>query len=278
MSTGRFNFYAAGTAANVFVGTTSIGGAVGAESLRVTPVASAVNYFEVQGAITSGVPIFRATGSDTNVPLTILTKGTGYFNFQSGGGTQFFVGHTASAVNYLQVTGAADAFPKLSAQGSFSNIAMVYITKGNQSHIFQTNGGTSQFIVAHTASAVNYLQVAGNAAGSAPFMSAQGSDTNINMFLSSKGTGSHVFSSGGGTQFVITDTASAVNNLFVTGSATGTGVSLAASGSDTNIDIRLLAKGTGVLHFGTYTAGIIAQAGYISIKDAAGNTRRLLVG
>jgi hypothetical protein len=49
-------------------------------------------------------------------------------------------------------------------------------------------------------------------------------------------------------------------------------------GSDTNIDIALTPKGTGVLSFGTYTAGILAQAGYIQIKDAAGNVRNLLVG
>jgi hypothetical protein len=53
---------------------------------------------------------------------------------------------------------------------------------------------------------------------------------------------------------------------------------MSAVGSDTNIDLALTTKGTGVLRFGTYTAGILAQAGYITIKDAAGNTRNLLVG
>jgi hypothetical protein len=222
--TGRFNFYANGTAANVFAGTTSIGGLVGAESLRVTPVASAVNYFEVQGAITSSVPIFRATGSDTNVPLTILTKGTGYFNFQSGGGTQFFVGHTASAVNYIQVTG--------------------------------------------------------NGAGTNPNFTAQGSDANVGIFHASKGTGSHAFYSNsfGALQFNVSHTASTVNWINATGSPTANAVTLSAQGSDTNIDLALSSKGTGVLAFGTYTAGIIAQAGYITIKDAGGTTRRLLVG
>jgi hypothetical protein len=54
--TGRFNFYANGTAANVFAGTTSLGGLVGAESLRATPVASAVNYVSVFGAVTLAQP------------------------------------------------------------------------------------------------------------------------------------------------------------------------------------------------------------------------------
>jgi hypothetical protein len=66
--------------------------------------------------------------------------------------------------------------------------------------------------------------------------------------------------------------------LQVTGAATGAAPSITATGSDTNIDIRLTPKGTGNVRFGTYTAGILAQAGYITIKDAAGNTRNLLVG
>lgn len=166
--TGRWNFYAAGTAANVFAGTTSIGGVVGAESLRVTPVASAVNYLDARGGTTGGSPYIMSNGSDTNVGLNLTTKGA-------------------------------------------SNIG------------FSTNNfGSSAFVIAHVASAVNYLQV--------------------------------------------------------TGGTTGNAATLGAVGSDTNIDLRLNPKGTGVLKFGTYTAGILAQAGYIQIKDAAGNTRNLLVG
>jgi hypothetical protein len=166
-ATGRYNFYAAGTAANVFVGTTSIGGVIGSESLRVTPVASAVNYLNVQGQITTGGPSLNAAGSDTNIDLLFVTKGTG-------------------------------------------------------SSQFYTNSNVLQFLVGHTASAVNYLRV--------------------------------------------------------TGGATGTAAIMSAAGTDTNIDIALTPKGTGVLSFGTHTVGILAQSGYITIKDAAGNTRNLLVG
>ena len=45
--------------------------------------------------------------------------------------------------------------------------------------------------------------------------------------------------------FLITATASAVNEFTVTNGATGTGATLAASGGDTNINMRLAAKGTG---------------------------------
>jgi len=48
--------------------------------------------------------------------------------------------------------------------------------------------------------------------------------------------------------------------------------------SQTNGDIELICNGTGKVKFGTYTAGAAADsAGYITIKDAAGNTRKLMV-
>ena len=78
---GRYNFYAGGTAQNVFAGQTSLGGAIGSEALRATPVASAVNYVEVLGAITTASPALSAAGSDTNIDLTLTPKGTGDVRF-----------------------------------------------------------------------------------------------------------------------------------------------------------------------------------------------------
>lgn len=69
-----------------------------------------------------------------------------------------------------------------------------------------------------------------------------------------------------------------VNYVSNRASLTGNAVQVFADGDDTNIDLQLIAKGTGTLSFGTYTAGVIAQAGYITVKDQTGNVRRLLVG
>jgi phosphotransferase system HPr-like phosphotransfer protein len=270
------------TAAHITAaGVISLGAASGSESLRVTPVASAVNYLNVQGSITANSVALLAQGSDTNIPLAYFSKGTGSHIFYSDSNkTQFVVTHTASAVNYLQVTGGATGIaPTISAQGSDANINITYATKGTFSHLFQT-GGNYQFVVANTASAVNYMQVTGAATGGGVNFSAQGTDANIFITYDAKGAEAHSFRTNGGAQqqFRIAHTASAVNCLQVTGAATGSGVTLSAQGSDTNIDLALTPKGTGVLSFGTYTAGIVAQAGYISIKDSAGNVRRLLVG
>ena len=266
-------------------GTISLGAAPGSESLRVTPVASAVNYLEVLGGGTgTGARLFAA-GSDANIVLDYVTKGTSAHNFYTGATSaiQFKVTNTASAVNYLQVTGAiVSGVPYLQSIGTDTNVDFGYWTKGTGVHRFWTGSiGNEQFRIAHTASAVNYISVFGNTTGSGGYFQAAGSDTNISMLFSAKGTGSHVFYTAGNSftpQFAVTHTASAVNYLSTTGAATGGGPVMSAVGSDTNIDLALTPKGSGVLSFGTYTAGIIAQAGYISIKDSAGNVRRLLVG
>jgi hypothetical protein len=191
--TGRFNFYANGTAANVFAGTTSIGGAVGSESLRVTPTASAVNFVTIQGSVTGGAPTIFSAGSDTNIGLLSSSKGTGSQQFYTNGFAQlqFLVSHTASAVNYLQVTGnATTGGPILSAQGSDTNVSINYTGKGTGGHVFSSgNVSNIQFVVSNTTSAVNYLQVTGAAAGSEPAITAQGTDSVIDIILTPKGTG-----------------------------------------------------------------------------------------
>ena len=247
----------------------------------VAHTASAVNYLQVTGGDgTTTSPMFSAQGSSTDVTMQLVSKGSGQIQFLTNViDRQFNISHTASAVNYLQVTGSSTSnAPNIAVAGSDTNINLVYITKGTGAHYFQTSS-TNQFVVAHTASAVNYLQVTGSS-GTAPSLSAQGSGTNLVITYATKGTGYHNFTTNGTSvsQFLVSDTASAVNYLQVTGAATAGSPTILTGGSDTNIDLALTPKGTGVLKFGTYTAGVVAQAGYITIKDAGGTTRRLLVG
>lgn len=56
---------------------TSILDASGNTMLTLTNTASAVNYFTMTNAATTGSPAFGASGSDTNVILTLNAKGTG---------------------------------------------------------------------------------------------------------------------------------------------------------------------------------------------------------
>jgi hypothetical protein len=201
----------------------SIGATVGAESLRVTPVASAVNYLEINGAIAASKPFLYANGSDESVSMNLVAKGAGSYTFltSTGTATQFVVAHTASAVDYLQVTGSSGEFPVLSAQGSSTNISPIINSKGAGS-VFVRTGNVTQFGVTHTASAVNYVQISGGTTGNAA-------------------------------------------KLFV-------------AGSDTNIDLALTPKGTGVVQYGTRTANADAAiTGYITIKDSGGTLRKLAI-
>ena len=98
-----------------------------------------------------------------------------------------------------------------------------------------------------------------------------------------KGSGFHFFYSNVSVspvvQFAINgNQTSAVNYFTVRGAIAGASPAITATGSDTDIDVTLATKGAGVVQYGTYTAGVVAQAGYITIKDAGGTTRRLLVG
>jgi hypothetical protein len=146
---------------------------------------------------------------------------------------------------------------------------------------FRTNSGTTQAVISHTASAVNYVQVTGAATGGQPTISPQGSDTNIPLQFNTKGNQAFNFYTNGGTQrqFRIVHTSSSVNFGYTAGSATGTAVTFGvdALSSDTNIDLALTPKGTGLVRFGTYVAGALLATGYINIKAADGTTYKVLV-
>lgn len=76
----------------------------------------------------------------------------------------------------------------------------------------------------------------------------------------------------------VENVASAANYLRLISQTTTNAPELRAGGSDTDIDLALTAKGTGVLKFGTRTAiGVETVTGYITIKDSGGTSRKLAV-
>jgi hypothetical protein len=197
---GGVNFSAQGSDANIFItydtkGTEAHsfrtnGGAQ--QQFRIAHTASAVNYLQVTGGATGNRFNLSAQGSDANVGMNFVVKGTENFVFATSAGTaaQFLIAHTASAVNYLQVTGGVTGGnPVLSVQGSDTNVNMEIRSKGTGVLGLYTNTSNLQFLVSHIASSVNYLQAAGGATGVAATLSAQGSDTNIDLALAPKGTG-----------------------------------------------------------------------------------------
>lgn len=224
-------------------GQTSLGGAAGSESLRVNSVAGATRWMEINGSVSSNILTY-AKGASGNPGFGWATSGTGSHDFGTNASVanlQFRVSHTASAVNYVQVTGAATTVaPVVSAQGSDTNVGLTFNTKGTGSFLVQTSGTTR-------------LQVTSGGV--------------VNMgFVNSTAA------------LQVTGVASQVNSVLVSGSAAGAAPSISVGGTDTNIDLTLTPKGTGVVQFGSYTASVLTPTGYITIKDSGGTTRRLLVG
>jgi hypothetical protein len=224
------------------------------------------------GATTVAAGSFSALNSSGNTRLGGLS-----------GNQSLQVNNVASAVNYAQIVGSvAGSSPSISAQGTDANPSLILTGKGTGVVAF---GGTtvanSSLQVATTASSVNYAQISGNAVGFGPIIAAQGTDANIAFTMRSKGTFGVTFQSSAGSNiadFLPTFLGFGVNFPRFTNAIAGSSPSISAQGSDANINLILTPKGTGVLQFGTYTAGILAQAGYITITDAGGTSRRLLVG
>lgn len=252
------NFYAKGSGALGFY--TNNGAQLQAAVLHN---ASAVNYLTFNGAATAGQPFVAVAGTDTDIGLSLVSKGTGGIRFITNSGSQLqaFVSHVASAVNFLQFQGAVTAGnPIISAQGSDTNVGLEYRAKGAAGHLFETAGssGTPQFAISHTASAVNYIQATGSVTADSPTLTAQGSDTNIAFKYGTKGTGGHLFYTNGISRpaLVIADTGvTNVNYWSLNGNSTGNSPTFRATGTDTNVSATFATKGSGAIDFRTNFEG-----------------------
>ena len=303
----------------------------GGEQLRVFDKANSVNYLRAQGNSTGASPSLFAFGTDAAINLNLVSYGTGAVDFFTNHDSfvrQMRVTHTASAVNYVQVTGGSTGNNAiLSTQGSDSNVGLTMQTKGVGTFVFFTGGGR-QFDVNNVASAVNRMTVVGSATGTAPTLSVAGNDTNIDLNLTTKGTGSVKLNTGGGEQLRVTDTAtaniyvavsggvggtsratiatagnttatsfqmanhtaapvifltnntaeqlriahtaSAVNYVQVTGGVTAGPAVVAAAGSDANVTLAFQPKGTGVVAL--YGSDSLTQLRAASSSATSGNT------
>ena len=246
--------------------TTYLGGASGNQSLQVNNVASAVNYLQAVGAVTAGAPTISALGTDTNINAVIAAKGTGSVQLQSSGATVLNVSSSGAGVGDFINIYPTSGFMNWVLAGTDTNIGYVLTTKGGLGFYFSTGGG-QQVAITHTASAVNYLNLTGAATGAAPTLSAAGSDTNIGLVLNGKGTG--VVALGGSTVansgLVVLPVSSVVNYLQVAGAATTGFVNVQAKGTDANVGLDLISKGSNPIRFYTQAQAAIQ----FRVADAA---------
>ncbi len=157
-------------------GKTISGNTLGANNGRV--------YFD-NGSLGARIAADGALRIDTNYGDPI------YFN--TSGGLQFGIGHAANAVNRWNVQGSATGSGTyLDAVGSDTNISANVSAKGAEVVRLRSNGKTAFQAFAESALAVNYVQADASVAGSPVKLSAQGSDSVIDLQLFPKGAGSYV--------------------------------------------------------------------------------------
>lgn len=214
--------------------------------------------------LSSAVRVHRLANAGFEENITIGAYASGYFhiNAASGSGDQYplYIG-----------TGYEPDFSKR-------------IQIGFQSDGYVTLGGNSGFcsleIAPRDRVASNFVRISGDDVGTSypgPSMTVVGADTDISLGISTKGAGSMRFATDNfnDVQMAIAPTAGATSFIGVTGSAAGA-PRVYADGAATNIDLLLGGKGTGLVSFGAWSSNADAPVnGYVTIKDAAGNVRKL---
>ncbi|MCQ4384056.1 hypothetical protein, partial [Clostridioides difficile] len=89
-----------------------------------------------------------------------------------------------------------------------TNIQLALSSKGAAGVVSYVNG-SAQFVASGPSSAANYILATGATTGNGPGITAAGTDANIGIGLSSKGTGNIFLNTGGGTQVLVANTPSA---------------------------------------------------------------------
>ena len=144
-----------------------------------------INYVRAAGAATGNPATLSAQGSDPTSDLALTGKGNGNVRI-----TQATGGATGLVLGQDIVTGANSS--RIFFEGS-GGTTTVY--NNNNSLLFGTNAtiGTSsgipQFKISHTASALNYLQVTGGSTATGATLSAQGSESIVDIILAPKANG-----------------------------------------------------------------------------------------
>lgn len=164
------------------------------------------------------------------------------------------------------------------ASGSGTAAAPTYsFSADNNSGIYSTGadsvgisaGGRLSFEIIGGTAVVNNISVSASTVGLSPLILANGTDTNISISYLGKGTGGHDFCTNlaANVSFRVAGITNVVNHLETFGSVAANGnVNLSAAGTDTDLNIQLIAKGNGAVVgtnafvVGTGTIGAAAAA------------------
>jgi Protein of unknown function (DUF2793) len=239
-----------------------------------------------------------ATGAMNNVAVGATTPASGAFTTLSASGAATLSPANANVV--LSPTGTGTVTIAPATAGSINNVQIGQTTPGigKFSTLNVTNTVTlspAGHSITMSPTGAGTVTIDPATAGTLDNMAigsitpAAGAFTGVTAPSLTTGAASDLaLATSGGTQFVAGHVASAVNNLRATGSASGAGIAtLAASGTDTNIDIVLTPKGSGAVRLATTANGSVATAlsslgptgshttvqEWFAVKNASGTVR-----
>ena len=215
-----------GSTTNINIGS-AVSGALGyislqSPSVNIGQTPTNINYLTLLGNITTAAPQIQAVGTDTNINLVLVPKGTGAtvarsdlifrgtLSMQSTsiagnpviwsvqdqtGAVVTEYGRTdgvASAAIWDFHTGATsvDFDSRVNASGGTGtsgggNLQFI----ASSIYLAGSSNGNSSLQVSTVTSAVNWVKVSGAIAGTSPIIEAQGTNADIDLALSGKGTG-----------------------------------------------------------------------------------------
>jgi hypothetical protein len=163
---------------------------------------------------------------------------------------------------------------RLSVSGGGTNEPFRLDAKGTGGFFFNGGGGLL-FEILDTASSVNRVAVRPSATGNSVGVEPLGTDTDIGLYLATKGSGTFEVRTGNGISFASLANTSA-NSYILARARSGDRPQFEVISTLTDCDLGLSPKGAGVVRFGTHVGTADAPVnGYVTIRDAGGTLRRL---
>lgn len=141
------------------------------------------------GTVTiGGVPAVTTTGSQTLTNKTLTTPRIDTIR-DTNGVSSIAIAATASAVNYITVTNnTTGAGAIIASSGSDTDVNLLIRTKNNGA-IALSPGATNALSINKSTTPVNWFRIYSSDTGADPEFNVTGSDTNVSMNITTKGSG-----------------------------------------------------------------------------------------
>lgn len=167
------------------------------ELISFTETTNAVNYVDLANAATGNAPVLSCLGDDTNIGMTLKTKGTGNLTISNGSETMVLVNGSAQP-EYLKIYN--DSLPGGGAQegvclqviGTGTAPALAFQTSTNGNFYFYNSAAEECLRVTTNSGSVNLLSLQPADTGVDPVIQAVGSDTDVGIKLAVQGSGTIV--------------------------------------------------------------------------------------